>query len=67
MSKTKSITDLVNELQRENESLQGLKKLFNKACKDEFGYEVKQIHEMLNRCNMYDRKSQGNGAQQQGQ
>ena len=29
MSKTKSITDLVTELQNENESLKGLKKGFN--------------------------------------
>ena len=44
MSKTKSITEMVTELQRENEALQGLKKLFNRAVKDEFGYEPKKIH-----------------------
>lgn len=67
MSKTKSITEMVTELQRENEALQGLKRLFNKAVKDEFGYEPKNIHEMLKRCEMYDRKSQSNGMQKQGQ
>ena len=37
MSKTKSITDLVQELQQENESLKGLEKLANQYCKQEFG------------------------------
>ena len=62
MSKTKSITEMIEELQRENEALQGLKKLFNKACKDEFGYEPKKIHEMLDRCKMYDTKMKSSGA-----
>ncbi len=64
MSKTKSITEMVTELQRENEALQGLKRLFNKAVKDEFGYEPNKIHEMLKRCEMYDRKAQSNGLNQ---
>lgn len=67
MSKTKSISEMVTELQRENEALQGLKRLFNRACKEEFGYEPKKIHEMIKRCEMYDRKAQGNGLQKQGQ
>ena len=67
MSKTKSITEMVTELQRENEALQGLKKLFNRAVKDEFGYEPKKIHEMIKRCEMYDRKLQSNDNQRQGQ
>ncbi len=47
MANKKSISDLIIELQRENESLQSLKKLFEKACKNEFGYDVKTIHQML--------------------
>ncbi len=54
MGKTKSIGDLVSDLQRENESLQRLKKLFDKACKDEFGYDVRTIHAMLERQAAYE-------------
>ena len=57
---------MVIELQRENESLHGLKRLFNRACKEEFGYEPKMIHDMLKRCEMYDKRMQ-NSAQRQGQ
>ena len=67
MSKTKSITEMVTELQRENEALQGLKRLFNRACKEQFGYEPNKIREMLKRCEMYDKKAQANGIQRQGQ
>ena len=56
MSKTKSISDLVTELQQENESLQSLKKLFNQACKNEFGYDVKTIHQMLEKMNLYEQR-----------
>ncbi len=47
MAKTKSITDLVTELQEENESLQPLKRLFNQAVKNEFGYDVKELHSII--------------------
>lgn len=63
MAKTKSISDLVTELQRENESLQSLKKLFNQACKNEFGYDVKTIHEMLEKQRLYEQRR----AEKQGQ
>ena len=55
-TKTKSIADLVTELQRENESLQSLKKLFNQACKNEFGYDVKDIHQMLEKQKIYEQR-----------
>ena len=67
MAKAKSITEMVTELQRENEALQGLKRLFNRAVKEEFGYEPKKIHEMIKRCEMYDRKAHSNAPQRQGQ
>lgn len=63
MAKTKSISDLVTELQRENESLQSLKKLFNQACKNEFGYDAKTVHEMLDKQKMYEQRK----AERQGQ
>lgn len=67
MGKTKSISDLVTELQRENESLQSLKKLFNQACKNEFGYDVKTIHEMLEKQRIYEQRKAVQQSQQQGQ
>ena len=66
MAKTKSITEQVTELQRENEALQGLKRLFFRAVKEEFHYDPKKIHEMIKRCEMYDRKAQSNDPQRQG-
>ena len=57
MSKTKSIADLVTELQAENESLQSLKKLFNQACKNEFGYDVKALHDIIIKCERLEKKS----------
>lgn len=54
MSKSKSISELVTELQKENESLQSLKKLFNQACKNEFGYDVHTIHQMLEKQLAYE-------------
>lgn len=62
-SKTKSISELVTELQQENESLQSLKKLFNQACKNEFGYDVKTIHQMLEKQKIYEQRK----AEKQGQ
>ncbi len=56
MSKTKSIADLVTELQAENESLQSLKRLFNQACKNEFGYDVKALHDIIIKCERLEKK-----------
>lgn len=47
MSKTKSISDLALELQKENESLKNLKKYFIKICKAEFGYTPEEIKKLL--------------------
>lgn len=54
MSKSKSISSQVSELQKENDTLKNLKKLFYKACKDEFGYDVPVIHEMLDKQSRYE-------------
>lgn len=61
--KTKSISELVTELQKENESLQSLKKLFNQACKNEFGYDVRTIHHMLEKQQIFEQHR----AEKQGQ
>lgn len=47
MSKKLSLTDMIDQLQRENEQLQSLKKLFEKAVHDEFGYSVKEVHSII--------------------
>lgn len=56
MSKTRSITELVNELQRENESLTGLKKGFNTMCKAEFDLSIEQIHKIIKKANALEQK-----------
>lgn len=56
MSKTRSITDLVNELQKENESLTGLKKGFNTMCKAEFNLSIDQIHKIIEKANALEQK-----------
>ncbi len=63
MSKTNKLSDLVEELQEENEKLQSLKKLFDQACKKEFGYSINQIHKMLDAQEKYEARK----AAQQGQ
>lgn len=67
MSKAKSISDLVTELQQENESLQSLKKLFNQACKNEFGYGVKELHDIITKQKLYEQKVKERQAEKQGQ
>mgnify|MGYP000227590534 CR=1 FL=1 len=51
MKQKKSIANLITELQEENEKLQYLGKLFNRACKQEFGYNVKEIHQLIEKQN----------------
>ena len=67
MSRTKSISDLVTELQEENERLKGLQQLFNSACKKEFGFDIKTIHALINRQEQYERRIAERRAAQQGQ
>ena len=64
MSKQKSISDLVTDLQKENERLQSLYRLFGKACKNEFGYDIDTIHKMLEKQRLYESRK---AAKQQGQ
>lgn len=63
MKKTKSISELVINLQTENESLQMLNKLFNQACKKEFGYDIKTIKIMLEKQRIYEAKRAERAAQ----
>lgn len=61
MSKTKSLTELVEELQAEAESLQSLKKYFNLAVKAEFGLDVKGVHEALAKYDRLEKKLGSSG------
>ncbi len=56
MKKTKSLSTLITDLQAENERLQSLNKLFNKACKTEFGYDVDTIHKIIEKQRIYDNR-----------
>ena len=67
MSRTKSITDLVQEVQQENESLKGLEKLANQYCKQEFGNTVKELHNIIQKQEAYERRMKEREASQQGQ
>lgn len=56
MKKTKSISDLVTDLQQENDELRFLRKLFEKACITTFGYDIKTIKIMLEKRRAYEAK-----------
>ena len=47
MSKTKSITEQIEELQQENDRLKSLEKLLNAAVKMRFGLSLKEIDSAL--------------------
>lgn len=65
MSKSKSISDLVLQLQKENERLTRLKKAFNRLCKEEFGYGVDDLHKIVKKQEDYEaRKAEKQGRYQ---
>ena len=77
-SKPKSITELISELEAENEALKKLDKLANQYCKMEFDLNVREHHQALERLASYERKAKEsnvsyehkvpeNNASQQGQ
>ena len=55
MSKAKTITQQIEELQLENERLRELEKLFEKAVKNEFNCDRKSIHKMIKNACRYGR------------
>lgn len=59
-SKSKSITELVNDLQQENESLKRLEKIANQYTKLEFGYSVKELHQIIEKFSCYERDKNNN-------
>lgn len=62
-SKTKSITELIEELQQENKRAESLTKLFNQAIKNEFGLDVRTIHEKLTKLAQIEKKQAEKKAQ----
>lgn len=63
MSKSNNLPNQLEEILEENEKLQTLKKLFDQACKKEFGYNIAQIHKMISAQERFEAKN----AAQQGQ
>lgn len=62
-SKTKSISELINELEKENENLKGIRKGFESMCRAEFSLTIEEIHRKLEKAAIYERKI----AEKQGQ
>ena len=67
MSKTKSITELVTQLQEENESTKYFYKLFAKAVKHEFNYGVDALHKIILKYKAFESKYGSSAAEKQGQ
>lgn len=67
MSKTKSISDLVTQLQEENEQAKYFVRLFNNAVKHEFNYTVNELHELILKYKAYESKFNQREAAKQGQ
>ncbi len=64
MTKSNKLSDLAEQLQKENEQLQMLKKLFEQACKKEFGYSISQIHKMISSQEKFEAKKAAKQGQQ---
>ena len=56
MAKAKSISALIEELQEENERLTSLYKSFNKMVQTEFGYGVKELHQIIEKWKALERQ-----------
>ena len=63
MAKTQTFAEIATQLQEENDRLKNLQKHFERACKDEFGYGIKEIHKMISTCERFEARK----ALQQGQ
>ena len=66
-SKTKSISDLVTDLQTENESLKKLQKIADSYTKMEFGYSVKDLHALVDKQVAYEKRCKERDSASQGQ
>ena len=57
MGKPRTITELVDDLQTENERLRMLNRLFNQACRSEFGYDVSSLHDIIEKWKQLEKKA----------
>lgn len=64
MANTKSITTQIMELQEENERLNSLGRLFEKAVKNEFGYGIKELHQIIEKWQALERQKVAKQGQQ---
>lgn len=68
MSKPKSISDLVMDLQQEADSLKLYKKHINALIKEEFGYSITELHKVIEKYHAMENKRQqkASASQEQG-
>ena len=67
MAKSKSISDLVTQLQEENEQAKFFYKLFNQAVKHEFDYTVSELHDIILKYKALEQKFRDREGHKQGQ
>ncbi|MBQ5932241.1 MAG: hypothetical protein IJL55_00835 [Lachnospiraceae bacterium] len=63
-TKSKNISDLVYELQEENERLHSLWRLFSVMCRSIFGYDAKEIMVIIEKLTIYENREAARQDQQ---
>ncbi|SNU06677.1 hypothetical protein SAMN06297422_10726 [Lachnospiraceae bacterium] len=64
---SKSISELVTQLQAESEQAKYFARLFNQAVKHEFGFSVNELHDFIMKYNLLEKKFEDREANKQGQ
>ena len=67
MAKTRSIQDLITQLQAEADEAKFLSRLFNQAVKHEFDYTVDELHDIILKYKAFEKKFRQQDATRQGQ
>ncbi len=67
MSKTRSIQDLILQLQEEADEAKFLNKLFSQAVKHRFGYTAEELDDIILKCKALEKKFSQQDAPKQGQ
>ncbi len=55
---SKNLSTLIADLQKENDQLKYLQKVFEKTCKREFGFSIKEIHALLDKQLAYEKRKE---------
>lgn len=63
-TKVKNISELVYELQTENEQLRSLWRLFSVMCRSMFGYDAKEIIKIIEKVTVYEQREASRQDQQ---